>query len=152
MTIDTTGTNDTPQPDALTAAHNLLEQSRFILERFLVGYMCDNGVRLKLIEQKMQDTSYMMYPTYEAMLKTALRNINGESFDAYVGGPTFSLENVIAGAASLDLLARWAREFANDRILPHSVIPNDTIVDAALKLYHAGKNERVTHRSGPTVD
>ncbi|HSX33472.1 MAG TPA: hypothetical protein VLF91_04000 [Candidatus Saccharimonadales bacterium] len=128
----------------------LLEANADVIRRFVVDYILDTGVGVQLIEQAAK-TLFGQYvaeggtvsddSTPAEIIRKAMNDIVRVTVVLFSVDIDYSLDGVIGGAVSLELLVRYARlvHGANPNVIPADVIPSDELVNAALALFHAGK-------------
>lgn len=135
------------ETDDERAARTLLAENSHVLRRFILGYMCDQGIALNVIRSIVRgstDVSYTSYWSLSKMLDEAIFDLTGYNGDS---APTFDIENVITAAPALLLLVEWADSTKNSRLFPEGIIPSDELVDAALLLFHALQNDPLSYET-----
>ena len=115
-----------------------------LIENFVTKYLGDVGIGLQIIEAMTKS----LYGTpassggviVEGTLPSALYNRAVSDIFAVSMFETskFDLERVIDGAASLELLVRYAN-MVNPLVIPQEVIPSGETVKAALALFNEAK-------------
>lgn len=127
------------------SALRIVRQNARIFERFITGYVWDNGVGVYLIAAIAKELfgQKVIFQTGEVpsgAADTPVKMLEMIIKDLTVPGDlqrpaSVSLERTISAAASLAYVVRAAR-LVDPEIIPRDVIPNDEAVRAALYLFH----------------
>lgn len=124
-------------------SEKIVDEGRATLEKF-VGYLVDLGIQAQMLE-----AITMQLPAHgDTVPKDIFSQAFGDvvdtsTFGAYNG---FNLERIINGAASLELLVRYARTLP-EQIFPRGAIPTDKVVSACLELFHHRMEIRIKEAS-----
>ncbi len=127
-------------------AQSVIDANAAVIETFVMQYLGDFGVGVQLLEAIAKNLFGQQVVVNgsvpegvatapKEMLSTAVNDIlKIEIFS----NPTFDLQRVVDGAASLEFLVRYAR-LVDPRVIPPEVIPTDEVVSAALELFNTPK-------------
>lgn len=138
-------------PIPAIAARQTLEANAGVIETFVMQYLFDNGIGVQLIEAVARDLfgqQVVVNGTVPEGVASSPRELLADAIKDVVNVFTgeYNLERVIASAASLEFLVRYARK-VNPAVFPPEAIPTDEVVAAALELFNAPKLAQLSSNS-----
>jgi hypothetical protein len=121
------------------------------IETFVMKYLLDNGIDVQLVEvvaKELFGQQVVVNGTVPEDVASTPRELVGNAIKEVVrvsafSDPTFDIDRVVDGAASLEFLVRYARK-VNPAVFPINLIPTDEVVGAALALFHASRQPQAT--------
>jgi hypothetical protein len=110
-----------------------------VFERF-INNLRDMGIQAQLLEAIALYLPDNSGDTARPILSQCVNDV--VDVDLFGGMGEFDIKKVVAGAASLDLLARYARQL-RPAVFPREDIPSVAVVDASLALFHHFNRQRL---------
>ena len=135
----------------MSKARQIVEANASAIQLFVEQYMLDNGVGVQMVEvvaKELFGQQVVVNGTMPDDVAKTPKELVGVAIADVVnvglfGAMSYDLETVIAGAASLEFLLRYARK-VNPAVIPPGVIPSDEVVTACLELFHDLKSVAVS--------
>lgn len=125
---------------AIEAYTATIQEELSVFERF-INNLRDMGIQSQLLEAIALNLPDNSGDTAQPMLSQCVQDVVDVGFFGNVG--EFDIKKVVAGAASLELLARYARSL-RPLVFPREDIPSEQAVDASLVLFHYFNRQRLT--------